>query len=71
VLVAVTQGFAVFINWNASDFFAAYISLILFGFLWGSHKFWCRLPRVDPATADLASGRYDESEGWDTTRRGV
>jgi amino acid transporter len=71
VLVAVTQGFTVFIDWSSSNFFAAYISLILFGFLWGSHKFWCRLPRVDPATADLACGRYDSGGGWNNTGRGV
>ncbi|KAK3901363.1 amino acid permease/ SLC12A domain-containing protein [Staphylotrichum tortipilum] len=71
VLVAVTQGFTVFIRWNSSDFFAAYISLFLFGLLWGSHKFWCRKPWVDPATADLTCGRYNSSEGWDMTGRGV
>ncbi len=71
VLVAVTQGFTVFVDWNTSDFLAAYISLILFGFLWAAHKFWCRLPRVDPATADLARGRYDESEEYRVEGREV
>jgi amino acid transporter len=58
-LITLTQGFAVFIRWNASDFFAAYISLFLFVALWAGHKLWCHPPRVDPATADLVRGRYD------------
>ena len=61
-LVALTQGFTVFINWDTSDFFAAYISLILFAVLWAGHKLWYRQPRVDPATADVLRGRYGSDE---------
>lgn len=59
VLVTLTQGFTVFINWSTSDFFAAYVSLILFVVLWAGHKAWYRQPMVDPAKADLVRGRYD------------
>ncbi|KXX73035.1 Arginine permease [Madurella mycetomatis] len=58
ILVALTQGFTVFIEWNTSDFFAAYISLILFGVLWVGHKLWYRQSAVRPAEADLARGCY-------------
>ena len=61
-LIALTQGFTVFINWDTSDFFAAYISLILFVVLWAGHKLWYRQPRVDPATADIVRGRYGSDE---------
>ncbi len=62
-LVALTQGFTVFINWSTSDFFAAYISLILFAVLGVGHKLWHRQPMVDPATADVHRGRYGSDEG--------
>ncbi|KAL2265608.1 hypothetical protein VTJ83DRAFT_6708 [Remersonia thermophila] len=62
VLVMFTQGFTVFIDWNVSDFFAAYISLILFAVLWAGHKLWYRQPFVDPAKADLVRGRLDQSD---------
>jgi amino acid transporter len=71
VLIMLTQGFSVFINWNVSDFFAAYISLILFVVLWGGHKLWYRTPAVDPATADLARGRYDLHEERSAADGGV
>ncbi|KAJ1330972.1 hypothetical protein MN608_04428 [Microdochium nivale] len=38
VLIILTNGFTVFIEWNVSDFFAAYISLILFVVLFVGHK---------------------------------
>ncbi|KAK3304491.1 amino acid permease/ SLC12A domain-containing protein [Chaetomium strumarium] len=62
VLITLTQGFTVFMDWDTSDFFAAYISLILFVVLWAGHKLWYRKPMVDPATADLVRGRYDLNE---------
>ncbi|KAJ4307086.1 lysine permease [Collariella sp. IMI 366227] len=71
VLIALTQGFTAFINWNVSDFFAAYISLILFAVLWAGHKLWYRQPRVDPAKADLVRGRYDSSEERSAADGGV
>jgi len=71
VLIMFTQGFTVFINWNVSDFFAAYISLILFVVLWVGHKLWYRNPIVDPATADLVRGRYDLQEERSAADGGV
>ncbi|KAK0705187.1 amino acid permease/ SLC12A domain-containing protein [Lasiosphaeris hirsuta] len=59
-LVALTQGFTVFISWTTSDFFAAYISLILFIALWVGHKLVFRQNFVDPYMADLVRGRYSE-----------
>jgi Amino acid transporters len=61
VLITLTQGFTAFIDWNVSDFFAAYISVILFVVLWLGHKLWYREPFVDPAKADLVRGRYDSN----------
>lgn len=71
VLITLTQGFTVFINWNVSDFFAAYISLILFVVLWAGHKLWHRQPSVNPATADLVRGRYDLNEERSAADGGV
>jgi amino acid transporter len=71
VLIMLTQGFTVFIDWDTSDFFAAYISLILFVVLWAGHKLWYRQPMVDPAKADLVRGRYDLSEERSAADGGV
>jgi amino acid transporter len=71
VLVTLTQGFTVFINWSTSDFFAAYVSLILFVVLWAGHKAWYRQPMVDPAKADLVRGRYDSCEERSAVDGGV
>ncbi|KAK3386916.1 amino acid permease/ SLC12A domain-containing protein [Podospora didyma] len=61
LLVALTQGFTAFMPWNTADFFAAYISLIIFVVLYLGHKIWFRDAFVDPRTADLARGRYYEA----------
>ncbi|AEO71611.1 4314efd7-4a3b-4626-970c-723050ada24f [Thermothielavioides terrestris] len=71
VLITLTQGFTVFIDWSTSDFFAAYVSLILFVALWAAHKLWYRTPFVDPATADLVRGRYDLQEERSAADGGV
>lgn len=71
VLIALTQGFTVFINWSTSDFFAAYISIILFVVLGVGHKLWYRQPMVDPAKADLVRGRYDSTEERSAADGGV
>jgi len=65
VLIALTQGFTVFIDWSTAGFFAAYISLILFVVLYVVHKAVCRDRLVDPREADLVKGRLSaaESEG--------
>ncbi|KAH7034741.1 arginine permease [Microdochium trichocladiopsis] len=38
ILIILTNGFTVFMEWDVSDFFAAYISLILFVVLFMGHK---------------------------------
>ena len=45
--------------WNTSDFFVAYISLILFAVLYIGHKIILRRPFVRPMEADLDSGREE------------
>ena len=57
VLVAMTQGFTCFMPWNTADFFAAYVSLMLFVVLWAGHKVATRSSLVDAREADLVRGR--------------
>ncbi|KAM0276729.1 hypothetical protein ACHAQH_006439 [Verticillium albo-atrum] len=59
VLIMLTNGFTVFIDWKTSDFFAAYISLILFAVLLVGHKAIFRGRPVKLADVDLVKGRYD------------
>ncbi|CAD0041539.1 unnamed protein product [Aureobasidium pullulans] len=62
VLIILTQGFTSFMPWNTSDFFVAYISLILFAVLYGGHKLVYRQPLVKPIEADLDTGRKEIEE---------
>lgn len=57
VLILLTNGFTVFIEWSTSDFFAAYVSLILFIVLFVGHKlvFWTKPVRI--ADVDLDRDR--------------
>lgn len=41
-LICLTNGYASFVNWNASDFVAAYITLPVFVVLWVGHKIYTR-----------------------------
>lgn len=59
VLILLTNGFTVFIEWNTSDFFTAYISLILFVVLYAGHKLIYRTKFVALADVDLIRGRMD------------
>ncbi|KAK3709607.1 lysine permease [Vermiconidia calcicola] len=59
VLIILTQGFTSFMPWNTTDFFVAYISLMLFAVLYIGHKVILRQPFVRPAEADLDSGRRE------------
>ncbi|CAD0019198.1 unnamed protein product [Aureobasidium pullulans] len=56
------RGFTSFMPWNTSDFFVAYISLILFAVLYGGHKLVYRQPLVKPIEADLDTGRKEIEE---------
>ncbi|KPM38183.1 Arginine permease [Neonectria ditissima] len=58
-LITLTNGFTVFIDWNTSDFFSSYISLILFVVLYVGHKLICRTKVVPLAEADIVKGRVN------------
>ncbi|KAG9994163.1 putative amino acid permease, partial [Aureobasidium melanogenum] len=62
ILIIFTQGFTAFIPWNTSNFFIAYISLILFVVLYVGHKAIFRPRFVRPAEADIDSGRKEIDE---------
>ncbi|KAI0972672.1 arginine transporter [Xylaria arbuscula] len=57
VLILLTNGFTVFIKWSTSDFFAAYVSLILFIVLYLGHKVVFRTRLVNLADVDLDRDR--------------
>ncbi|KAK8053301.1 Arginine permease CAN1 [Apiospora saccharicola] len=60
VLILLTNGFTAIINWSASDFFAAYISLILFVLLFVGHKVIMRTKPVKLADVDLMAERIEQ-----------
>ncbi|KAF2761959.1 amino acid permease [Pseudovirgaria hyperparasitica] len=62
VLIILTQGFTAFIPFSVTDFFVAYVSLLLFVALWVGHKLVCRTAFVRAAEADLDSGRREIDE---------
>ncbi|KAF2218518.1 amino acid permease/ SLC12A domain-containing protein [Elsinoe ampelina] len=62
ILIILTQGFEVFVEWSTSDFFVYYISLILFVVLYVGHKTLFRKPFVKAEEADLDSGRREVEE---------
>ncbi|KAF7559146.1 hypothetical protein G7046_g5011 [Stylonectria norvegica] len=55
-LILITNGFTAFIEWSTSDFFACYISLILFVVLYLGHKILYRTKIVLLAEADITKG---------------
>ncbi|KAH6886248.1 amino acid permease/ SLC12A domain-containing protein [Thelonectria olida] len=57
VVIVLTSGFEVFINWDTSKFFTSYISLILFIVLVVGHKLVYRTKLVSLTDADLKTGR--------------
>ncbi|OOF94433.1 hypothetical protein ASPCADRAFT_208939 [Aspergillus carbonarius ITEM 5010] len=68
VLIIITQGFTSFItSFSVTDFFIAYISLILFVVLYIGHKVYFRTSFVHPLEADIDTGRLEvENETWET-----
>ncbi|KAK1989128.1 amino acid permease [Colletotrichum cereale] len=56
VLIILTNGFAVFIEWSTSDFFTAYVSLILFVVLLIGHKLFNRTWPLKAIEADVTTG---------------
>src|SRR5690606_29917098 len=66
VLILLTQGFTAFIPWNTTDFFIAYVSLILFVVLFIGHKAFTRSKFVKSAEADITTGCIEfENEVWE------
>ncbi|KAI1203991.1 arginine transporter [Nemania serpens] len=59
VLILLTNGFTVFIRWSTSDFFAAYVSVILFIVLYVGHKVLYRTKFVALADIDLERDRVN------------
>ncbi|KAF4119352.1 hypothetical protein GMORB2_4871 [Geosmithia morbida] len=59
VLIVITNGFAVFMDWNTTDFFTAYISVILFVVLFVGHKIIFRTKSIPLAEVDIDSGRSE------------
>ncbi|KAI1265861.1 arginine transporter [Xylariaceae sp. FL1019] len=53
ILIILTSGFTVFIQWSTSGFFAAYISLILFAVLFVGHKVIFRTKPIKIQNIDL------------------
>ncbi|KAI0154903.1 arginine transporter [Xylariaceae sp. FL1272] len=66
ILIVLTSGFTVFIEWSTSGFFAAYISLILFVVLFAGHKLIFRTKPIDIQNIDL---RRDTNAGIMSTRQ--
>ncbi|KAK0660364.1 Arginine permease [Lasiodiplodia hormozganensis] len=66
VLIILTQGFTAFIPWSVSDFFVAYLSLIIFAVLYFGHKIVFKTKFVSPLEADIDTGRLPaETEVWE------
>ena len=67
VIITITQGFTAFVPWNTENFFIAYISVFLFVFLYVGHKIVTRSKFVNPAEADLLTGKFEEelAETWE------
>ncbi|OAL51836.1 histidine permease [Pyrenochaeta sp. DS3sAY3a] len=66
-IITITQGFTAFVPWNTEDFFIAYVSLILFVVLYVGHKLVTKSKFVNPAEADITTGRFEDevSETWE------
>ncbi|KAH9999726.1 amino acid permease/ SLC12A domain-containing protein [Xylariaceae sp. FL0662B] len=60
VLILLTNGFTVFIEWSTSDFFAAYASLILWVVLFVGHKVVFRTKPVKLADVDLDRDKVNQ-----------
>ncbi|KAE8376035.1 amino acid permease/ SLC12A domain-containing protein [Aspergillus bertholletiae] len=67
-LIILTQGFTAWIpTFNVSDFFVAYICVIIFVVLYIGHKLFYRTKFVHPLEADLQTGRL-QNYSWETAR---
>ncbi|KAH8724427.1 amino acid permease/ SLC12A domain-containing protein [Phaeosphaeriaceae sp. PMI808] len=70
-IITITQGFTAFVPWNTQDFFIRYISLILFAVLYVGHKLVTKSKLVNPAEADIMSGKFEDelAETWKESSR--
>lgn len=70
-IITITQGFVSFVPWNVEDFFTSYISLILFVVLYAGHKLVTRSKFINPAEADLLTGKFEDevAETWEESSR--
>ncbi|OAQ69947.1 arginine permease [Pochonia chlamydosporia 170] len=59
ILILLTSGFTVFIEWNTSDFFVSYVSILLFIVLYIGHKVVFRTKMVKMENIDLTMGRTE------------
>ncbi|KAJ2979240.1 hypothetical protein NQ176_g3371 [Zarea fungicola] len=59
VLIIITSGFTVFMEWDTSNFFAAYVSLLIFVVFYVGHKLFYRTKVVPLAEVDLQKGRVE------------
>ncbi|OAQ99445.1 hypothetical protein LLEC1_05035 [Akanthomyces lecanii] len=59
VLIIITSGFTVFMKWNTSDFFAAYVSVLIFLVFYVVHKLVYRTKVVPLMEVDLQKGRSE------------
>ncbi|POR32803.1 Arginine permease [Tolypocladium paradoxum] len=57
VLILITSGFTVFMDWDTSSFFASYVSIMLFVVLYVGHKLVFRTKVVNIADVDLSLAR--------------
>ncbi|KAL6710455.1 lysine permease [Coniothyrium glycines] len=66
-IITITQGFTAFVPWDVESFFIAYVSLILFVVLYVGHKIVTRSKFVNPAEADILSGKFEDevAETWE------
>ncbi|PTB75645.1 hypothetical protein M440DRAFT_1422771, partial [Trichoderma longibrachiatum ATCC 18648] len=57
VLILLTNGFTVFIDWDTSTFFACYVSVMLFIVLYVGHKLVYRTKIIPVSEVDISKGR--------------
>ena len=62
VLIIITNGFTAFVPWKTSEFFVAYISVIIFVVMFVGYKIVFKTKFVKSAEADLDSGRKEVEE---------
>lgn len=62
ILIIITQGFTSFMPWNTSDFFVAYVSVMLFVVLYVGHKLVTGSKIIAAEEVDLVTGQKEIDE---------